>query len=154
MTKQKNARKTTNKKLDHEILTIIYAFLAIALSIIGILEIGPAGVALGRVMFFLVGVLGNIVFAFIIILSVLILFKKNLTQIKMRTIIGLISFFSAWLLLVAAPDDHSIVGMDVIHHFLANVKEIFNDTLEMAVFWEHSSMLCLVLYLTLLAHES
>ena len=129
MTKQKNARKTTNKKLDNEILTIIYAFLAIALSIIGILEIGPAGVALGRVMFFLVGVLGNIVFAFIIILSVLILFKKNLTQIKMRTIIGLISFFSAWLLLVAAPDDHSIVGMDVIHHFLANVKEIFNDTL-------------------------
>ncbi|WP_294561923.1 DNA translocase FtsK [uncultured Traorella sp.] len=129
MTKQKNAKKTTNKKMDNEILTVIYAFLAIALSIIGILEIGPAGIALGRVMYFLVGMLGNVVFAFVILIAILVLFKKNLSQIRMRSMIGLICFFAAWLLLVAAPDDHSIVGMDVIHLFLANVKEIFNDTL-------------------------
>ena len=76
MTKQKNAKKTTNKKMDNEILTVIYAFLAIALSIIGILEIGPAGIALGRVMYFLVGMLGNVVFAFVILIAILVLFKR------------------------------------------------------------------------------
>ena len=44
MAKQKSSKKTANKKIDNEILLILYSFLAISLSIIGILEIGPAGV--------------------------------------------------------------------------------------------------------------
>ena len=73
MAKQKSSKKTPNKKVDNEILAVIYSFLAISLSIIGILEIGPAGVLLSRIMYFFVGVIENILFASVIIIALLLL---------------------------------------------------------------------------------
>ena len=129
MAKQKNSKKTANKKIDNEILIVLYSFLAIALSIIGILEIGPAGILLSRLMYFLIGILENIVFAGVIVVALFVLFKKDIRQIKMKYSIGIICFFLAWILLVAAPEDHSIIGMDVLNNFIQNIKEIFNNTL-------------------------
>ena len=129
MAKQKNSKKTANKKIDNEIMIILYSFLAIALSIIGILEIGPAGILLSRLMYFLIGVLENIVFAGVIVVALFVLFKKDIRQIKMKYSFGIICFFLAWILLVAAPEDHSIIGMDVLNNFIQNIKEIFNNTL-------------------------
>lgn len=129
MAKQKSSKKTANKKIDNEIMIILYSFLAIALSIIGILEIGPAGILLSRLMYFLIGILENIVFAGIIIVALFVLFKKDIRQIKVKYSIGIICFFLAWILLVAAPEDHSIIGMDVLNNFIQNIKEIFNNTL-------------------------
>lgn len=129
MAKQKSSKKTANKKIDNEILMILYSFLAISLSIIGILEIGPAGILFSRLMYFLIGILENIVFAGIILIALFVLFKKDLTQIQMKYSIGIACFFLAWILLVAAPDDHSIVGMEVLNNFVQNIKAIFNNTL-------------------------
>ena len=129
MAKQKSSKKTPNNKLDNEILIVIYSFLAISLSIIGILEIGPAGILFSRLMYFFVGVLENILFAIVIIIAVLVLFKKQFNQIKVNYIVGLVCFFFACELLVAAPDDHSIVGIAVIRNFLNNTKQIFDNTL-------------------------
>lgn len=129
MAKQKNSKKTANKKIDNEIMIILYSFLAIALSIIGILEIGPAGILLSRLMYFLIGILENIVFAGVIVVALFVLFKKDIRQIKIKYSIGIICFFLAWILLVAAPEDHSIIGMDVLNNFIQNIKEIFNNTL-------------------------
>lgn len=129
MAKQKKSKKTPNKKFDDEILMIIYSFLSISLSIIGILEIGPAGILLSRLMYFLVGILENIVFAIIILIALLVLFKKNISDLKVKSIIGIVCFFLAWLLLVAAPDDHSVVGITVLNNFMKNIQAIFNNTL-------------------------
>lgn len=129
MAKQKNSKKTANKKIDNEILIVLYSFLTISLSIIGILEIGPAGILLSRLMYFLIGVLENIVFAGVIVVALFVLFKKDVRQIKMKYSIGILCFFLAWILLVAAPEDHSIIGMDVLNNFIQNIKGIFNNTL-------------------------
>lgn len=129
MAKQKNSKKTPSKKIDDEILTIIYCFLAISLSIIGLLEIGPAGVFLSRVMYFLVGILENVIFGLIILVAIFVLFKKDVKQLKLRFHIGLCCFFFAWELLVAVPNDHDIVGIEVIKYFIANTKQIFDNTL-------------------------
>ena len=129
MAKQKTSKKTPNKSVDNEVLAIIYSFLAIALSIIGILEIGPAGVLLSRLMYFFVGVLENILFGLVIVGAILVITKKDVKQLKFKHVIGIVSFFFACELLVAAPEDHSIVGIDVIRNFLANTKQIFDNTL-------------------------
>lgn len=128
MTKKKNSKKT-EKKVDHEILMIIYSFLAISLSIIGLLQIGPAGIVLSRIMFFLVGTLGSVVYGGIILVAIFILFKKNIVHVKVNYIIGIISFFFAWILFIAAPNDHSIIGIEVLNNFIKNIKAIFDNTL-------------------------
>lgn len=133
MAKQKNSKKNTKKQMDQEILAMIYALLLIFLSLIGILELGPVGIALSRLMLFLVGYLENVVFGLIIIISSLSLFKKDLTKLKTRYAFGIVCFFFAWLILVAAPDNKELVGIDVIRNFLENTKAIFNDTLIVSI---------------------
>lgn len=132
MAKQKSS-KTKEKSKDQEVLRIIYSLLAIFLAIIGILKLGVVGEALDRVMTFLVGVLASVVFGAIILIGCLILFNKNFKNIKIRSIIGLLCFFMAWLMLVAAPDNHELTGMAVLQNFLANTKDIFNNTLIVSI---------------------
>lgn len=45
----------------------------------------------------------------------------------------LLVFSFAWLLLIAAPGDKNIIGVEVIKNFLANTKSIFDDTLIVSI---------------------
>lgn len=133
MAKQKSRKKSNTKKMDVEILTIIYSLLAIALSLIGILELGFFGIGLSRTMRFLVGYLEKIVFVVVIFGALLTLFKKNIAQMKTKSLVGIGCFFCAWILLIAAPENHHVIGMEVLENFLANTKAIFDDTLIVSI---------------------
>lgn len=128
MAKNKKSSKSNKKKVDQEILIVIYSLLGITISIIGILDLGLIGHILCRVMDYLFGYLGNLVFAGVILLCILVLFKKILT-IRLATWIGLSCFLLVWIVYNAVPQDKAIEGMPVLMNYVASTKEILADTL-------------------------
>lgn len=133
MAKSKKSRKSNSKKVDQEILVIIYALLCITLSIIGILRLGLVGEMLTRLMVYLVGYLSNVVYLGIIMIGLLMLFKKNLSGVKIQTIIGITCLLVSWMIWIASPEDKSIVGMQVLDAYISNTKAILSDTLIVSV---------------------
>ena len=133
MAKSKKSSKSNSKKVDQEILVIIYALLCITLSIIGILRLGLVGEMLTRFMTYLVGYLANVVYLGIIAVGVMMLFKKTINGVKTRTVIGIGCFLLAWMIWIASPEDKSIVGMQVLDAYVSNTRAILTDTLIVSV---------------------
>lgn len=129
MAKSKKTVKSNKKKVDQEILTVIYSLLCITLSIIGILDLGLIGHILMRFMDYLFGFLGNLVFISLIFVSCLLLFKKSLGFVKPATWIGSGCFLLAWSIFIAIPADRTIEGMQVFMNYVSSTKDILTDTL-------------------------
>ena len=124
MAKKKTRKKQTSSFFDSEITLYVYSLLMIALSIIGILEVGIVGQYLTQGVQYLVGNMFGIFYGLVIILAIILMKDKTLKEIGMKYVIGCTILFLAWLILCAIPSDEKMVGMKVLNYFTSNTKAI------------------------------
>lgn len=129
MAKAKKSTNNSKQKFDQEILIIVYALCMITLSIIGILKLGVFGELLTKLMTYLFGYLANILYAAIIGVGLMMLFKWKFKEIKARTIVGIGCYILALLIFISAPADKSLTGMSVFTNYFSATKDFFSNTL-------------------------
>lgn len=130
MAKSKSRKNQKDKQaVENEILMYIYALVLIALSIIGLLKIGPVGQITTNIVQYIFGNMYGIFYACVIIISFMMMLKKSLQELPLKQTIGLAVLLCAWLLLAAIPKDETIKGMDVVNYYLSNSGAIFKGEL-------------------------
>ncbi len=121
MAKSKSRKNQKDKQaVENEILMYIYALVLIALSIIGLLKIGPVGQITTNIVQYIFGNMYGIFYACVIIISFMMMLKKSLQELPLKQTIGLAVLLCAWLLLAAIPKDETLKGMDVVNYYLSN----------------------------------
>lgn len=130
MAKSKSRKNQKDKQaVENEILMYIYALVLIALSIIGLLKIGPVGQITTNIVQYIFGNMYGIFYACVIIISFMMMLKKSLQELPLKQTIGLAVLLCAWLLLAAIPKDETLKGMDVVNYYLSNSGAIFKGEL-------------------------
>lgn len=130
MAQKKKSRATSKQDAHHqEMLLYIYSLIVIALSLIGLLEVGIVGIFLTNIITFLVGNLYGVVYASFIVLSILMIKDKSLDVLHSKHWIGMSCMFGAWLMLCALPQDETFIGMDVFSEYMSNASGIMNGTI-------------------------
>ncbi|MXQ73876.1 DUF87 domain-containing protein [Clostridiaceae bacterium DONG20-135] len=130
MAKSKSRKNQKDKQaVENEILMYIYALVLIALSIIGLLKIGPVGQITTNIVQYIFGNMYGIFYACVIIISFMMMLKKSLQELPLKQTIGLAVLLCAWLLLAAIPKDEALKGMDVVNYYLSNSGAIFKGEL-------------------------
>lgn len=130
MAKSKSRKNQKDKQaVENEILMYIYALVLIALSIIGLLKIGPVGQITTNIIQYIFGNMYGIFYACVIVVSLMMMLKKSLQELPLKQTIGIAVLLCAWLLLAAIPKDASLKGMDVVNYYLSNSGAIFKGEL-------------------------
>lgn len=124
MAKKKTRKKQSSSFLDSEITLYVYSLLMIALSVIGILEVGIVGEYLAQGVRYLVGNMYGVFFGFVILAAIILMKDKTLREIEMKYVVGFSILFIAWLILSAVPSDEKMTGMKVLNYFTSNSKAI------------------------------
>ena len=121
------SRKTQKKKngLQSDVLVYIYAFAAIAISLIGCLKIGFVGEMLTSLLQYLIGTLYGVFYGIIIIIALLAIFKKSWKQLPMQYMLAILLFLSGWLILASIPADETVSGSALLTNYLQNSALIF-----------------------------
>ncbi len=122
-------KSRSSKQIDdqqQEILLYVYSLIVIALSLVGLLEVGIVGVFLTKVITFIVGNLYGLVYVTCIGLSIVLIKDKSLKSLRSKHWIGYICIFSAWLLLCSLPQNENFVGMSVVSEYIENTTLIMD----------------------------
>ena len=108
MAKAKN-RKTQKKKtgLNEEILIYLYALTAIAVAVIGCLEIGFVGALLGGLVKYLIGRLYGVFYGAVILVSLMAMFRRSWKELPLQYLLSLSLFLLSWLILASLPKEES-----------------------------------------------
>lgn len=130
MAKSKSRKNQKDKQaIENEILMYIYALVLIALSIIGLLKIGPVGQITTNIVQYIFGNMYGIFYACVMVVSLMMMLKKSLQELPLKQTIGVAVLLCAWLLLAAIPKDETLKGMDVVNYYLSNSGAIFKGEL-------------------------
>lgn len=122
-------RKKTKKQEEQAVLLYIYSLVAIAISLIGLLQVGVIGEILTALIHYVVGNLYYIVYISIILYSIMKMAHKKLSEIPRRYLVSFVLFSSAYLLYIGLIDNKNYVGMDIITSYLKNSQAIFSETI-------------------------
>lgn len=126
MAKAKTSKARKKKQqVEYEVFLYIYGFIAITLSIIGALKIGPVGQILTGIITYLFGTLYGIVYLIIIVACLLAMMKKNIKQISLRVLLGIGALLVAWIMLASLSKDESKIGLDVLSSYMGQSSLIF-----------------------------
>lgn len=124
--KKKNKKSQKNKRAaQNEVVIYIYALILISLCLIGSLKIGFLGQLMTGIVQYIFGNLYGIIYGIVIIFAVLWMFKKNISEIPLKYSVGTISLLFAWILSASLPSDETLIGMDILSHFLSHSLEAF-----------------------------
>lgn len=129
MAKKKTRKKSNTTLVENEVLLYIYSLLTIALSLIGILEVGIVGEYLTLSVRYLVGNMYGIFYVILIVIAFIMMKDKGLKNIQLRHAIGFGVLFLAWLILCSVPENEKLIGMDVINTYIENSKAIMAQEL-------------------------
>lgn len=126
MAAKKKTKKAQKQKqsLDSELIVYIYALVLIALSIIGCLRIGVVGELLSGLVQYVCGTLYGVVFALIIVFSILWMMKRSIREVPLKYTLGVIILLCAWMLLASLPADEKLRGMDILSLYVKNSMAI------------------------------
>ena len=113
MAAKKKTRKTQKKQQNkqQEIMVYVYSLALITLSIIGCLKIGFVGEVLTGVIQLVFGNLYGVLYAVVIVFSILWMLKKSVKDIPLQYSIGVGVLLTAWILASALPEDETIKGI-------------------------------------------
>ena len=126
--KSKTRRNKKKKQgLDQEFYIYIHGLILITLSCIGCLQIGFVGEMMTGIIRYFFGNLYGIIYGIIIFYSILLMFRKSITEFPMKYIVGTLCFLIAWLLLASLPTDHSLSGMDIFSNYISNTIAILRE---------------------------
>lgn len=123
-TKSRKAQKKKNG-LQSDVLVYIYAYTAIAISLIGCLKIGFVGEMLTSIIQYMIGTLYGVFYGVIILISLLAIFRKSWKELPMQYMLAVILFLSGWLILASIPANESITGSALLGNYLQNSVLIF-----------------------------
>lgn len=120
MAAKKKTKKAQKQKqsLDKELLVYLYSLALITLSLIGCLQIGLVGELLSGIVQYAFGNLYGVVYALVIVFSILWMMKKSLQDIPLNYIVGIAVLLCAWLILCALPKQEQLRGMEVLSEYL------------------------------------
>lgn len=126
MAAKKKTRKTQKKQQNkqQEIMVYIYSFALITLSVIGCLKIGFVGDVLTGIIQLVFGNLYGVLYAVVIVFSVLWMLKKSVKDIPLQYSIGVGILFVAWILASALPENEAIKGMGIFNSYIKNAFDI------------------------------
>lgn len=126
MAAKKKTRKTQKKQQNkqQEIMVYIYSFALITLSVIGCLKIGFVGEVLTGIIQLVFGNLYGVLYAVVIVFSVLWMLKKSVKDIPLQYSIGVGILFVAWILASALPENEAIKGMGIFNSYIKNAFDI------------------------------
>lgn len=126
--KSKTRRNKKKKQgLDQEFYIYIYGLILITLSCIGCLQIGFVGEMMTGFVRYFFGNLYGVIYGLIIFYSILLMFRKSISEFPMKYIIGTLCFFVAWLLLASLPNDSTLSGMDIFSDYISNTIHILRE---------------------------
>ncbi len=126
MAKAKN-RKTQKKKtgLNEEILIYLYALTAIAVAVIGCLEIGFVGALLGGLVKYLIGRLYGVFYGAVILVSLMAMFRRSWKELPLQYLLSLSLFLLSWLILASLPKEESRSAGELLSSYIANTPLVF-----------------------------
>ena len=100
-TKRKSTQKKKTAQTQSNLFRMCLLLCIVALAIIAIMQLGPAGTILNRLVYFFFGSLTFLLLIALIVFCAFSLFKKEDSTIPVRYQAGLVFFMLAWLLFVA-----------------------------------------------------
>ena len=126
MAAKKKTRKTQKKQQNkqQEIMVYVYSLALITLSIIGCLKIGFVGEVLTGVIQLVFGNLYGVLYAVVIVFSILWMLKKSVKDIPLQYSIGVGVLLTAWILASALPEDETIKGMAIFNSYVKNAFSV------------------------------
>ncbi|MBP3398114.1 MAG: DUF87 domain-containing protein, partial [Erysipelotrichaceae bacterium] len=133
MAKKKQRKKKTSDSFENELITLIVALILVVVSLIGILRMGVVGEFLSTLARYLVGTYSVVVFGILVVYALFVLFRKSKMPFSLRTTAAGISLLLALILWSAIPYDESLIGFDVLKHYISNTSEIFQSNLQIPV---------------------
>ena len=107
--KKKKAQKGKGI-LEPDVMVYIYSLAAIAVSLIGCLQIGFAGSLLTSLLQYLCGTLYGVVYAVVIVTAFLAMMRKSWKQLPAQYLVAAALFVTAWMILASIPSDETLKG--------------------------------------------
>ena len=121
--KKKKAQKGKGI-LEPDVMVYIYSLAAIAVSLIGCLQIGFAGSLITSLIQYLCGTLYGVVYAVVIVTAVLAMMRKSWKQLPAQYLVAAALFVCAWMILASIPSDESVKGAALLNAYLRHTALI------------------------------
>lgn len=121
--KKKKAQKGKGI-LEPDVMVYIYSLAAIAVSLIGCLQIGFAGSLLTSLLQYLCGTLYGVVYAVVIVTAFLAMMRKSWKQLPAQYLVAAALFVTAWMILASIPSDETLKGAALLNDYLRHTALI------------------------------
>ena len=112
--KKKKAQKGKGI-LEPDVMVYIYSLAAIAVSLIGCLQIGFAGSLLTSLLQYLCGTLYGVVYAVVIVTAFFAMMRKSWKQLPAQYLVAAALFVTAWMILASIPSDETLKGAALLN---------------------------------------